>query len=87
MTSRRENPHESERIRNRAGGVNAERIRSGDGKGLEGEKCVARTKSGSPTGSEGRDRPPKKAKTNGSDHRLGVSGETAVAKLFHWQFS
>ncbi|KAG2288251.1 hypothetical protein Bca52824_047855 [Brassica carinata] len=41
----------------------------------------------SPTGSEGRDRPPKKAKTNGSDHRLGVSGEPAVVKLFHWQFS
>ncbi|KAG2288548.1 hypothetical protein Bca52824_048152 [Brassica carinata] len=41
----------------------------------------------SPTGLEGRDRPPKKAKTNGSDHRLGVSGESAVAKPFHWQFS
>ncbi|KAF3540991.1 hypothetical protein F2Q69_00021511 [Brassica cretica] len=109
MTSRRVNPRESERIRNRAGGVNAERIRSGDvsealtevlleetrlrrassqeGKGLEGENFVARTKLGSPTGSEGCDHPPKKAKTNGSDHRLGVSGETAVAKPFHWQLS
>ncbi|KAF3536854.1 hypothetical protein F2Q69_00023736 [Brassica cretica] len=77
------------------GGVNAERIRSGDvsealtevlreetrlprassqeGKGPEGEKSVARTKSGSPTGSEGCDRPPKMAKTNGADHRLGIS--------------
>ena len=53
----------------------------------EGEKSVARVKSSSPTGSEGRDRPPKKAKTNGSDRRLGVSGEAAVAKPFHWQFS
>ncbi|WZZ33034.1 hypothetical protein YC2023_016435 [Brassica napus] len=39
----------------------------------EGEKSVARVKSGSPTGSEGRDRPPKKAKTNGSDRRPGLS--------------
>ncbi|KAF2592134.1 hypothetical protein F2Q70_00042531 [Brassica cretica] len=56
-------------------------------KDLEGEKSAARVKSSSPTGSEGRDRPPKKAKTNGSYHRLGVSGEAAVAKPFHWQFS
>ncbi|KAF3521516.1 hypothetical protein F2Q69_00045956 [Brassica cretica] len=56
-------------------------------KDLEGEKYAARVKSSSPTGSEERDRPPKKAKTNGSDHRLGVSGEAAVAKPFHWQFS
>ena len=41
----------------------------------------------SPTGSEGRYRPLKKAKTNGSNRRLGVSGEAAVAKPFHWQFS
>ncbi|KAF3496304.1 hypothetical protein DY000_02054221 [Brassica cretica] len=53
----------------------------------EGEKSVARVKSSSPTGSEGRDHPPKKAKTNGSDHRLGVQGEAAVAKPIHWQFS
>ncbi|KAF3588541.1 hypothetical protein F2Q69_00032235 [Brassica cretica] len=53
----------------------------------KGEKSVARVKSSSPTGSEGRDRPPKKAKTNGSNCRLGVSGEAAVAKPFHWQFS
>ena len=53
----------------------------------EGEKSVARVKSSSPTGSEGRDRPPNKAKTNGSYHRLGVPGEAAVAKPFHWQFS
>ncbi|XP_013669581.1 uncharacterized protein LOC106374022 [Brassica napus] len=58
-----------------------------EAKDLEGEKFVARVKSSSPTGSEGRDRPLKKAKTNGSDHRLGVSGEVAVAKPFHWQFS
>ena len=58
-----------------------------EGKDLEGEKSAVRVKSSSPTGSEGRDHPPKKAKTHGSDHRLGVSGETAVAKPFHWQFS
>ncbi|KAF2567482.1 hypothetical protein F2Q68_00025450 [Brassica cretica] len=58
-----------------------------EAKDLEGENSVARVKSSSPTGSEGRDRPPKKAKMNGSDHRLGVSGESAVAKPFHWQFS
>ncbi|KAF3569964.1 hypothetical protein F2Q69_00060452 [Brassica cretica] len=56
-------------------------------KDLEGEKFAARIKSSSPTGSEGRDRPPKKAKMNGSDCRLGVSREAAVAKPFHWQFS
>ena len=54
-----------------------------EGKDLEGDKSTARVTSSSPTGSEGRDRPPKKAKTNGSDHRLGVLGETAVAKPFH----
>ena len=47
-------------------------ISTQEAKDLEGEKYVARVKSSSPTGSEGRDRPPKKAKTNGSDHRLGV---------------
>ena len=54
---------------------------------LEGEKSAARVKSSSPTGSEGRDRPPKKAKTNGSGHRLGISGEAVVAKPFYWEFS
>jgi len=63
------------------------RISTQEAKDLEGEKYVACVKSSSPTGSEGRDRPPKKAKTNGSDHRLGVQGEAAVAKPFHWQFS
>ncbi|KAF2575555.1 hypothetical protein F2Q70_00004078 [Brassica cretica] len=58
-----------------------------EAKDLEGEKSVARVKSSSPTGSEGRDRPQKKAKTKGSDHRLRVSGEAPVAKPFHWQFS
>ncbi|KAF2573041.1 hypothetical protein F2Q70_00004062 [Brassica cretica] len=58
-----------------------------ESKDLEGEKYVARVKSSSPTGSEGRDRPLKKAKANGLDHRLGVSGEVAVVKPFHWQFS
>ena len=53
----------------------------------EGEKYVARVKSSSPTGSEGHDRPPKKAKTNGLDHCLSIPGEAAVAKPFHWQFS
>ncbi|KAF3562367.1 hypothetical protein DY000_02016909 [Brassica cretica] len=58
-----------------------------EGKDLEGEKSASRTKSGSPTGSEGSDRPLKKAKTIGADHRLGASGDTVVAKPFHWQFS
>ncbi|KAF2570596.1 hypothetical protein F2Q70_00003628 [Brassica cretica] len=53
----------------------------------EGEKSVARVKSSIPMGSEGRDRPPKKAKTNGSDSRLGLSGKAAVPKPFHGQFS
>ncbi|KAF2608294.1 hypothetical protein F2Q68_00042968 [Brassica cretica] len=63
------------------------RISTQEAKDLQGEKSVARVKSSSPTSSEGRDRPPKKAKTNDSDHRLGVSGEAAVAKPYHWQFS
>ncbi|KAF3484762.1 hypothetical protein F2Q69_00052769 [Brassica cretica] len=58
-----------------------------EGKDLEGEKSAARVKSSSPTGSEGRDRPSEKAKTNCADHRLGVSGDTADAKPFHWQSS
>ncbi|KAF3503782.1 hypothetical protein F2Q69_00044664 [Brassica cretica] len=53
----------------------------------EGETSVARVKSSSPTGSDRRDRPPKKAKTNGSDRRLVVPSDAAVAKPFHWQFS
>ncbi|KAF3517386.1 hypothetical protein DY000_02058733 [Brassica cretica] len=61
------------------------RISTQEAKDLEGEKFVARVKSSSPTGSEGRNHPPKK--TNGSDHRLGVSGEAAISKPFHWQFS
>lgn len=40
-----------------------------DGKYSDGKKSITRTKSSSPTGSEGCDRPPKKAKTNGSEHR------------------
>lgn len=43
-------------------------------------------KSSSPTGSEGRDRPSKKAKTNGSDNRPSSLGDT-TAKPFHWQFT
>ncbi|KAF2585794.1 hypothetical protein F2Q70_00036204 [Brassica cretica] len=77
MASRRSNPRDSDWVRTRTGSANAERIRSGDLSKALTE--VLR--------SEGRDRPPKKAKTNGSDHRLGVSGEAAVAKPFHWQFS
>ncbi|KAF2567680.1 hypothetical protein F2Q68_00026312 [Brassica cretica] len=73
MASRRSNPRESDRVQTRTGSANAERIRSRNAKDLEGEKYVARVKSSSPTGSEGRDRPPKKAKTNDSDLRLGVS--------------
>ncbi|KAF2536680.1 hypothetical protein F2Q70_00003304 [Brassica cretica] len=56
-------------------------------KDLEGEKAVVRTSSNSPNGSESRDRPPKKAKVTGADHRPGVSGDIVVAKPFHWQFS
>ncbi|KAF3518753.1 hypothetical protein DY000_02058487 [Brassica cretica] len=78
MASRRSYPRDSDRVRTRT----AQEV-----KDLEGEKSAARVKSSSPTGSEERDRPPKKAKTNGSDHRLGVLGEAAVAKPFHWQFS
>ncbi|KAF3500594.1 hypothetical protein F2Q69_00042592 [Brassica cretica] len=58
-----------------------------EAKDLEGEKSVARAKSSITTGLAGRDHPPKKAKMNGSDHRLGVPGEVAVAKPFRWQFS
>ncbi|XP_013632728.1 uncharacterized protein LOC106392923 [Brassica napus] len=97
MTSRRSNSRDSDRVRTRTGSANAERIRSGDtqlprpstqgAKDPEAEKSVARVKLSSPTGSEGRYRPLKKAKTNGSNRRLGVSGEAAVAKPFHWQFS
>ncbi|XP_013632834.1 PREDICTED: uncharacterized protein LOC106338394 [Brassica oleracea var. oleracea] len=53
----------------------------------EGEKSVTRVKSSSATVSEGRDRPPKNDKTNGSDRRLCDSGKAAVAKPFNWQFS
>ncbi|KAG5393250.1 hypothetical protein IGI04_023213 [Brassica rapa subsp. trilocularis] len=42
-----------------------------------GEDSAARVKLSSPTGSEGRDRPPQKEKMNGSDHILGVSSDTA----------
>ncbi|KAF2530919.1 hypothetical protein F2Q70_00029654 [Brassica cretica] len=97
MTSRRSNSRDSDRVRTRTSSANADRIRSGDlsdaltevlqvlreetplprpstqgVKDPEGEKSVARVKSSSPTG---------------SDRRLGVSGEAAVAKPFHWQFS
>ncbi|KAF3485161.1 hypothetical protein F2Q69_00053161 [Brassica cretica] len=81
MTSRRSNSHdfdmETQLLRPSTQGA----------KDPEGEKLVARNKSSSPTGSEGRDCPPKKAKTNGSDRRIGVWGAAAVAKPFHWQFS
>lgn len=50
------------------------------------DKSVTRTKSNSPNGSEGRDRPQKKAKTNGSEGRPIVPSEV-VAKPFQWQFS
>lgn len=58
-----------------------------EGKDLEGEKSAARTKSGSLTGSEGRNHPSKKAKMTSADHRLGAWGDTFVAKPLHWQFS
>ncbi|KAF3602635.1 hypothetical protein F2Q69_00036377 [Brassica cretica] len=108
MASKRSNPRDSDRVRTRTGGANAERFRTEDvsealtevlreetrlmqasnqeAKDLEGEKSVARVTSSSPTSSEGRDRSPKQANTNASDHRLGVSGEAAVAKPFHCQF-
>ncbi|KAF3541610.1 hypothetical protein F2Q69_00024072 [Brassica cretica] len=85
MSLRRVNPRESERVRSQNGGVSAERIRSG--KELGGEKAAVRSSSISLTGSEGRDRPPKKAKVTGADHRPGFSGGGVVAKPFHWQFS
>ncbi|KAF2560488.1 hypothetical protein F2Q70_00017799 [Brassica cretica] len=48
---------------------------------------TAHAKSNRPTGSDDRDRPPKKAKTIGVDHRSSLSSDSANAKLFHWQFS
>ncbi|KAF2603550.1 hypothetical protein F2Q70_00025337 [Brassica cretica] len=80
MTSRISNSRDSDRVQTRTGVANAECIRSGD-------VSNALTESSSPRGSDGRDRPPKKAKTSGSDHRLVVPGDAAVAKQFHWQFS
>ncbi|KAF3594351.1 hypothetical protein DY000_02022059 [Brassica cretica] len=77
--------HGSSRIRNRAGGVSAERIRSGDVNEALTEVLREETRL-PPTGSEGRDRPPKKVKTTGADHRHSASGDTVVAKPFHWQF-
>ncbi|KAF3563583.1 hypothetical protein DY000_02014256 [Brassica cretica] len=74
MTSRRSNSRDSDRVQTRTGSANAERIQSGDVSDAL-QKFF------------GRDLPPKKAKTNGSHHRLGVPGEAAVAKPFHWQFS
>ncbi|KAF3587951.1 hypothetical protein F2Q69_00028861 [Brassica cretica] len=59
---------------------------SREGNGLGGEKAVVRTISNSLNGSEGQDRPPKKVKVTGADHRPGVSGDSVVAKPFHWQF-
>ncbi|KAF2598043.1 hypothetical protein F2Q68_00010090 [Brassica cretica] len=58
-----------------------------EGKDLGGEKVIVRTSSNSPNGLEGRDDPPKKTKVTGADHRPGVSGDSVVAKPFHWQFS
>nr|VDD62959.1 unnamed protein product [Brassica oleracea] len=48
------------------------------------DKSVTRTKSNSPNGSEGRDRPQKKAKTNGSEGRP-IGPSEVVAKPFQWQ--
>ena len=55
-------------------------------KDLKGEKSAARVKSSSPTGSEGRDRPPKKAKTNGSDHCLSVLVRRLLLSHFKGSF-
>ncbi|KAL0854549.1 hypothetical protein Bca101_059701 [Brassica carinata] len=60
---------------------------SKDGRRVEGKKAADRPSSNSPTGSEGRDRPPKKAKTIGGDHKSSSSSDCVVAKSFHWQFS
>ncbi|KAG2289113.1 hypothetical protein Bca52824_048717 [Brassica carinata] len=72
MTSRRSNTRNSDRVRTRTGVANAERT-----KYPEGETSSARVKSSSPTGLDGHDRPPKRAKTNGSDRRLVVPGDAA----------
>ena len=48
---------------------------------------TAHAKSNRPTGFDDRDRPPKKAKTIGVDHRSSLSSDSANAKLFLWQFS
>uniref|UniRef100_M4F077 Uncharacterized protein n=1 Tax=Brassica campestris TaxID=3711 RepID=M4F077_BRACM len=82
MTSRRSNSCDSDRVQTRTGVANVEWT-----KDPEGETSVARVKSSSQTGSDGRDRPPKKAKMNGLDRRIVVPNDTAVAKPFHWQFS
>ncbi|KAG2297635.1 hypothetical protein Bca52824_044304 [Brassica carinata] len=82
ITSRRSNSRDSDRVQTQTSSANVDRV-----KDPEGEKYVAHVKSSIPTSLEGHDRPPKKAKTNGSDRRPGVSGEVAVAKPFHWQFS
>ncbi|KAF3524978.1 hypothetical protein F2Q69_00048144 [Brassica cretica] len=60
---------------------------SREGMGLGGEKVAVCMSSNSPTGSEGRDRPSKKARVTGVDHRPCLSGDSAVAKPFHWKFS
>ncbi|KAL0876575.1 hypothetical protein Bca101_026280 [Brassica carinata] len=60
---------------------------SKDGRRVEGKKAADHPSSNSPTGSEGRDRPQKKAKTIGGDHKSSSSSDCVVAKPFHWQFS
>ncbi|KAL0898718.1 hypothetical protein Bca101_082679 [Brassica carinata] len=60
---------------------------SKDGRRVEGKKAADRPSSNSPTTSEGRERPQKKAKTIGGYHKSSLSNDCVVAKLFHWQFS
>ncbi|KAL0700392.1 hypothetical protein Bca4012_056514 [Brassica carinata] len=40
----------------------------------------------SPTGSDGKDRPPKKARTDSEDLRLSSSSDAAGTKPSHWRF-
>ena len=58
-----------------------------EGKGTDGKKMSSRPSSNSPNGSDGRDRPQKKAKTTGVDHKSSSSSDCVVAKPFHWQLS
>ncbi|KAF2594179.1 hypothetical protein F2Q70_00042939 [Brassica cretica] len=85
MASRRSNPRDSDRVRTQTGSVNAERIQSGDvsealTKVLREETRLPRASTQEAKDPEGA-RPLKKAKTNGSDHRLSVLDPDSAAHM------